>query len=412
MGRTLTQFTQGVARKLTPRYRFVTNTGTGGSGTWTDATNLADMPADWYAGLWFYHLTDDKSWRITASTAAGALTLAPTSTPTSTSDYEILPCRPSLITDAINDAIDRNPDIFGRTRIDNSYVTDSPIFNAGFEDTTSSTSITGWQASAVTMTRESGAQNKLGGAYSVALTAANGYIEPTAEFQNFLMDGRGTSTTLYVPCKTSTASAARIGLVYDGTTTYSSYHTGGGGWETLQVTASIPDPVDTTTLRLYRDATSTVYYDNIWLEGFPLMTYYRMPGPLTRGPSYIRIQNLGDRDMMHQRLNRRMWGSWRFVREEDPGVTTTRNILYVTGRPQHGRWFMVGWEPLNSLSARADVAEIDVDRAELLEIKSAIVLMEEFGVTEGRMRLSDLKRQERELMSLVGDTLGAAQLSI
>lgn len=412
MGRTLTQLVQGVGRKLTPKYRYITNAGTGGSGTWTDATNLADMPADWFAGLWLYHVTDAKEWRISASTTGGQLTVNPTTTPTSTSDYELLPCRPSLIVDAINDIAERHTDIFGRTRLDNSYVTDSPIFNAGFEDTTSSTAITGWQASTVTMTRESGAANKLGGAYSVALTAANGYIEPTTEFQNLLMDGRGLSITLYVPCKTSTASTARIGLVLDGTATYSTYHIGGGGWETLEVTASIPDPVDTTTIRLYRDAGGTIYYDNAWIEGFPRMYYYRMPAPLFAGPSVIAIQNISDRDMMHQLRPYRTWSGWTFVREEDPAVTTTRNVLYVTSPPRGGRWLMWAWEPLNPLSARTDVAEIDIDRAELLEVKAAILLLEEFGVIEGRMRLSDLKTQERELRSHLTETLGAAQLSV
>lgn len=410
MGVTLAQLIQGVGNKISARTRTLTAAGTGAASTWTDATNLADTPADWYNEMWLYHATDNKEWRISDDDGAGALTLDTTATPTSTSDYEILPVRPSRLVYALNSAAERFSHLFGVSLVDNSHVTDSPIYNAGFEETTSATAITGWTATTVTMTRESGGENKLGGQYSIALTTANGYIEPAAEFQGRLTDLAGYAPVLYVPCKTSTASTARISWVIDGTTTYSSYHAGGGGWETLSVTApTIANPVDAITFRLYREAGGTVYYDNAWMENTPRLYNYRIRADLVNGPSYIRVQGISDRNIRHNLVYNRYWAGWQHVREEDATATTSRNTLFCPHPPPFGRWFMVGTGLLNTLSVRADIAELDRDDAELLELAAAVIALEELQLPAARQRIVDLRAAFNQLSSKHGEVLGAAQ---
>ncbi|MBI4032285.1 hypothetical protein HY374_01110 [Candidatus Berkelbacteria bacterium] len=361
--------------------------------------------------MWLYLVADAAEHRITDDDGAGVLTLDTTVTPANTQTYEIHSIRPSLIEDAIDVAIRNLSNKLGRMRVDNSYVTDSPIFNAGFEDTTSATAITGWAATTATMTRESGAQNKLGGAYSVALTGSSGYISPTAEFADQFLYLAGTTPTLYVPCKTSTASAGRISWVINGTVTNSSYHTGGGGWETLSLAGTIPDPVNTVTIRLNRDA-GTVYYDNIWIEGGPTMTWYRLPNTLFDGPEFIRIQDIGDRDLQYHLRHMRVWSAWEFRREHDEAADVQRNILHVIKRPRWGRWFMVANTQLTEPSARTDIVELDADDAELLEVEAALIILRQAGRIEQRQRIADLEQERARLLREQHDLMRSASLSV
>lgn len=416
MGRTLTQLLQGVGRRVSPRARYVTAHGTGGAGSYT-STKLSDVPNDWYNGMWFWNDTDALEWRVTDFVSStGALTLSPTTTPTSTSDYELHAFRPTDMVAALNDAAQQLSDVIVRTRVDDSYVTDSPLFNAGFEDTTSLTAITGWAASTVTMNRDATAANKLGGAYSLKTLTAAGYVEPSAEFQDQLLDLAGQSITVYCHVKTSTTSAARLRIVANTTTTSGSYHSGGGGWETISVTATIPSSLNTLTVRLVHDAAAaTINWDNIWIEGGPRMYQYRLPSTLDKGPGYIRLLDIGssasgDRNTLFQSRVRRPWAGWRFAREEDPAVTTTRNILRVSHGPPQGRWLMVGWEPLNVLSVRADVAEISEEAAELLETKAAMILIERSARPELRVLLGDLARTVSDLKAHLPETMKVAML--
>lgn len=62
--------------------------------------------------------------------------------------------------------------------------------------------------------------------------------------------------------KTSTASAARL-FLYDGiTTTYGSYHTGGGAFEKLTVTTAIASAGTQLLIGIEFNASATIYLDN------------------------------------------------------------------------------------------------------------------------------------------------------
>jgi hypothetical protein len=79
----------------------------------------------------------------------------------------------------------------------------------------------------------------------------------------------GRSFSFSVRVKTTSANAVRAAVNTDGTggtTTYSSYHSGGGSFETLTVTVTVP--TDATTVRVYAAtfwASCTAYLDNAML---------------------------------------------------------------------------------------------------------------------------------------------------
>jgi hypothetical protein len=65
--------------------------------------------------------------------------------------------------------------------------------------------------------------------------------------------------------RTATAAAVRIGILTDGTggtTTYSGFHTGGGTYETLTATVTVPTDATTITISTYFAASCTAYCDN------------------------------------------------------------------------------------------------------------------------------------------------------
>jgi hypothetical protein len=89
----------------------------------------------------------------------------------------------------------------------------------------------------------------------------------------------GTSADAYCWVKTSTASQARIALYHsDGTTattTYSSYHTGGGNWEQLSVTSEsiIADAISVKAMCVIAGAGDT-YFDDFYLKSSKNTEFY------------------------------------------------------------------------------------------------------------------------------------------
>lgn len=62
------------------------------------------------------------------------------------------------------------------------------------------------------------------------------------------------------------ASVARI-AIYDGTTTYSSYHSGGGAWEKLPIARTIDKNADDLEVRIYHEGTGKqpIFVSDAWL---------------------------------------------------------------------------------------------------------------------------------------------------
>ncbi|HYW86184.1 MAG TPA: hypothetical protein VFB50_00330 [Chloroflexota bacterium] len=78
----------------------------------------------------------------------------------------------------------------------------------------------------------------------------------------------GRPITASVRVNTSTATAVRLGIDSDGTggtRTYSSYHPGSGGYQTLTVTITVPTDAAYVWLQIFFGASCTAYLDNACL---------------------------------------------------------------------------------------------------------------------------------------------------
>jgi len=79
---------------------------------------------------------------------------------------------------------------------------------------------------------------------------------------------RGLTVSLSVRVRTATANAVRVSLTSDGTgatNVYSSYHAGGGTYQTLTVTYAVPSNATYVNITIYFAASCTVYLDNAML---------------------------------------------------------------------------------------------------------------------------------------------------
>jgi hypothetical protein len=137
------------------------------------------------------------------------------------------------------------------------------LIDGHFEEWSSTSALSHWTKSAVTLAQTSTAGLTHGSTYSCAISTATGYIgQSKSDNPDLLMLG-GTNPQFYAWVLASTASQVRL-AIYDGTTTtYSDYHTGGGAWELLDVTATIAsNPTDVAFRVYYNSLATTAYVDD------------------------------------------------------------------------------------------------------------------------------------------------------
>lgn len=111
---------------------------------------------------------------------------------------------------------------------------------------------------------------------------------------------RGKQISFSCRIRTSTASACRIRLEdYDGTnlgTANSSYHTGGGGYETLYVTLTVQTDATRIEATILLEATATIYADNAMLVVGSVPTAYvpmHQADELARCQRYFEVRGAG-----------------------------------------------------------------------------------------------------------------------
>lgn len=132
------------------------------------------------------------------------------------------------------------------------------LLDGHFEEWASSSSATYWTASGTTLERTS--NTLYGGTYAMGLKTDTGYVGQSSANNKDLLQLGGTTPHFYARVTASTASQVRL-AIYDGTTTtYSSYHTGGGAAEWLDVSATIADNPTDVAFRVYYASTVTTAY--------------------------------------------------------------------------------------------------------------------------------------------------------
>lgn len=101
---------------------------------------------------------------------------------------------------------------------------------------------------------------------------------------------KGQTVDFAIRVRTATASACKAAITTDGTggtTTLSSFHTGGGAFETLSASVAVPTDATTLTVKVTFAASCTAYLDNATLViGSTAQTYY----PLTPAEEWERCQ--------------------------------------------------------------------------------------------------------------------------
>ena len=296
--RTLAQLRPSIGLKLSDHFYSGTANGSGQSTTTLVDSDLVGYPTGWWNGHWLLCTTVATAQpryvnTFTGSSGTLAWTAALSAAPTAAT-YELYPFDPTLIPTAINAVTAALYPRIGRQVVDDSFYTDSALWNGGFEQWTSSSAAVGWTAVGPTLARidSSTLAQVDGGSYSARLTGTAGYLDLSTAQRVALSDYHGQSVTVYVLLKSNVASDARVRIIdMDGATTLatSDYHTGNGIYQLLSVAATFTDAESQSAdIRILNDSgASTIDIMQVWIEGGPWRRRFRSPVTLPRGPSQV-----------------------------------------------------------------------------------------------------------------------------
>jgi hypothetical protein len=412
--RTLANLRLDVGRLVDRRYLSGASTAVG-SGTLTDTSSDGPTlyPDDYFNNSW---LVDSaaRAFLITNFVqSTGVFTLRPTATP-ATGAYEVHSFAPQQFVDALNDAALTlyNRYGLGRTLADEGLVVNSPLYNGGFEEWSSSSAAVGWAVSSSTLTRESFAtagRAVPGSRYAAKLTSTAGYLVPASTHRPELLQLRGSTITVYAWCNSNTSSSARLAFSNGVSVTYGSYHAGDSAHRLLSVEVAVGENVSTVEPRLMHDNSgASDYWDNVWIEGGPSLSTYRCPNHFAFGPDRIMYRPILSRDELLYGADQAVTG-WSYLRQSDAG--SSDEIATLMFHPQLvglGRLRLEAQVPGNTLSADTDVIELHAVEAQLLTVEAAIRLLERSISTQPvrnqmdyRMRIASLMAQRAQLAASI-----------
>jgi hypothetical protein len=177
----------------------------------------------------------------------------------------------------------------------------------------------------------------------------------------------GTTFTWYKYVKASDANSARLRVTVTNatgatTTTYSSYHTGGGQWEKLSLTYTIPTGTKSVLLGIDTANTKISYADRGYMIVTPAVYDYALPLDI----DYVGFACLGN--------------AWEEQRYSDQRLLHNA-MTYVVGGRRYLRFDypvdesyqlrVVGYGPFPALSAETDSVDINPKQAAALIDKAA-----------------------------------------
>jgi hypothetical protein len=365
---------------------------------------MTDAPLQKYGDGYFtnHWLLDSAGvvFSIPSSTrSTGTLTLYPSGTTPGAGAYEVSLFDPAIILACINRAARKAWPVLGQHYVSH-LVSGSPLPDSSFDDWSSSSALRAWEAVTATLARNT--SDPLFGGNVARITTAAGYLHPAAQYQTDLIDLRGYNITVYAFAKTAGASNARLNLRYlaqDATATNNngSYHSGGGGWEVISVTATIPLTAQSIDIRLTNDTTTTVDWDSVWIEGGPLVWRMRLPAPLNGNVTDLQIAPMELRETIRGH-NYQSWPHWRTIRREDAPGNSRHEIEFTKIPPAGYRIRLEGPAPLAALSASTDEWEISDTESEYLEIRAALEVLD--GTAQGiaAQSVSNIREIEQRLL--------------
>lgn len=380
MGVTLTTLRQGVGRLLSHRTAYETANSSGNTTTNIRSNNLRSYPNGYFTGHWVLITSGTDSGNVVYCTnhanTNGDLTVTPAASGAgvyNSATFEIYPCQPAILTEAINKAVRLLSSLIERSVVDESFVTGSPIRNGGLQDWDSTTTLAFWTATTMTLAKTASTWGP--NSYDAVVTGVGTLTTATGLARGEFGALHGYSPTLYAFVGGGSDIACRI-TDADGSTTGTSNSITGA--QLIQATRSIRSATPYTgnsiafTIVVTTNAT-TAQLLKVWVEGGPPLNRYFSPSYLPNGPSAVYIARITDRQ--HYRFG--PWSSVSFTteRHEDTNTNTGANRTEVLLSPRIPPGMAMKWVgrgALTELAVSADVLEIDTASAELVETEAAI----------------------------------------
>ena len=402
-GRTLLQLRNKIARLSGRRFFQGTSTAvSGGSLTDTSADGLQRWPNDRWNNLWLVDV-NGVVFRITDFVqSTGVLTMLPSGESPSAGAYTIMSMHPAEVLNAVNDAgiYLYNTAGIGRWVVDDSTVTNSPLYNSSFNEWTSSSAAVGWTVTTSTLAREARGLNTLNTPFVAKLTTAAGYIAPASGYLNDLLVLRGSTIQVYAVIYTSHSGGATVAVNDGSTTTTGTASSTVNGWQTISVEATIGEDALKIEPRInLANSSATLYVAQVWIEGGPLLRTMRASGIFPDGPSVVSLRGITDRDQPWELGQRRSYSGLRYTLNADPALATDyAEFEFVPPISGVNRLRLEGRVPVNSLSADSDIMEISETEAQIVEHDAAIRVLDRTLADKPLNMQADYRQRQGKLL--------------
>mgnify|MGYP003676964569 FL=1 len=387
MGQTQTNLRQRTAREVgLTIFRTGTFDGSAGTTTAQGAVALKVLSDNEAIGAWIYATNGadaGSEFQVTDSVqSTGVLSFRPPASAAMDGDtFELLPFAPRIFHDAVNSAIVdlAARDILERKLITRAIVTGSPAYNADFAYWTSANVPAGYTVNSGTPTI-SRAQFPGHSDQCALLNAA--VIEVDTNHARYFNDFYDETVTLYCWVWANTGSECRIGIKLDGSTTWSSYHSGDSAPELLSVEVAVGTALNSF-IPTFSNSGDVGYFSDWWVEGNISVEEYPWVYELApKGPDEIKVltQSEGDTTNPRTRTARRKdMSDVDFQYSTDQSSSTTVNA-FLTGLPDTvgQRLIIEARAPLSQTSADTDVVEVTERQARLIAKLAAFEILSDY----------------------------------
>lgn len=334
-------------------------------------------------------------------------------------NFYLLPYRKAEMEEKIADAIYFLHDSGDLVREILMYgiVAGSPIYNAGFDYWTSSSTPDGWsKAASGTIAKATAGANTFNSRQSLSLSGSADYVKLDEPWKSWLEDFKGGSVRFYCPVKANNASHARI-AIYDGSTIhYSSYHSGNGSREILDTgDINLSSTATDIEVRLYNDSTNAVFFGDSWIEGSNV-SVREIPIALDFAADISTVEALQNARPTEDTVGKyRHMGRGQIIYDQivsehvDHELSTKYGIMEFTGRqrPSNGRRLKITASGQLSVPA-TDSGIIEVTRNEELMVAylAAALLLEGDAYSRGEAVADKLRTSASDMRAKVGELAG------
>ena len=224
-----------------------------------------------------------------------------TAEPAAGDTYELHRIDPAYKQAMINRSIEELFPLLYLPIIDQSNVAHSLLTDGGFEQWSSTSALTHWTKQGSPTLAQKTSAILFSGKSCLTITyaaAGNGVYQDVTPMQGDLADAQATIGG-WVWSRSTTATQARLGISFDGgsTYTYTDYHTGDAQWEWLEKVVEVPDTAQGYRFLCSIEAAGTAYYDQVMVHFGQKRKRYPIISTILLGPHRVSQQayaSLGD----------------------------------------------------------------------------------------------------------------------